>query len=320
MGKNIIICFDGTGNKFGKNNTNIVHTMELILKTNQQVACYDPGVGTVDLFGKARRNSISITLGKAFGYGINFNVLDGYKFLMRQFHPDDKLFIFGFSRGAFTARTLAGMLHKCGLIEDRCYNLLPAVSDLYFQQKNNKLAAQFKSIFSRQCKPHFIGIWDSVESLGYFLGKKFPDTVLNTDISYGYHAVAIDEKRKKFQVCLWDESKKKPHQTIEQVWFPGVHADIGGWYDERGLSDITLIWLLEKAKQCGLLLKPNWKDELKPDPLALMHESRKGLWKLWPVYSRKIPEKALIHKSVIERIKQKQDYHPSLPKAYTIVD
>lgn len=320
MSKNIIICFDGTGNQFGVHNTNVVHTMKQLPKSDQQVACYDPGVGTFDFMGKARKVNFNITLEKAFGYGLELKIFNGYKFLMRYYHPGDQIFIFGFSRGAFTARALAGMLYKCGLLEDLCYNLIPSVADIYFQQNNTSLAQQFKQTFCRSCKPHFVGVWDTVKSLGYFFGKSFSDEILNSEVCYGYQALAIDEQRQKFKPSLWDESRQAQHQRIEQVWFMGAHADVGGGYPERGLSDIALQWLLQKAQQCGLLLNANWQNTLSPDPLAPLHKSRTGKWKLWPAYTRVIPEGALIHKSVLARKANDKYYRPQLPDQFSLVE
>ena len=107
-------------------------------------------------------------------------------------------------------------------------------------------------------------MWDTVASLGYFFGKRFFDDNLHKKITYGYQAADIDEKRKKFPVSLWDEKNKAPEQTIEQVWFPGVHCDVGGFYDERGLSDGTLNWMIQKAKSAGVKFKDNSQENIAP--------------------------------------------------------
>ena len=134
---------------------------------------------------------------------------------------------------------------------------------------------------------------------------------------YGYHAISADEKRKKFPVSLWDEGRKRSHQTIEQVWFPGGHSDVGGWYAETGLSDIALKWMLENAKNKGLRLKEDWANELNPDPSDLIHESRTGLWRIWRPAVRRIPEGAKIHKSVFDRMNSQTNYQPqNLPDNY----
>ena len=135
-----------------------------------------------------------------------------------------------------------------------------------------------------------------------------------------YQAISIDEKRKKFPISLWDEDHLAPHQNLVQVWFAGVHSDVGGWYEQRGLSDITLIRMLENAEKHGLRLKPGWQADLKPDPLGQIHESREGFWRLWRPAIRRIPAGAKIHSSVRTRMEAKLGYSPRLPAKYTIVD
>lgn len=316
-GKNIVVCCDGTGNEYGRNNTNIVGTFSAVVRDVDQLAFYDPGVGTFDAWGHTvgkLAKKAGILWGQAFGTGLEQNVEDAYEYLMSRFEPDDKLFIFGFSRGAFTARALAGMLHKCGLLQKGSRNLIPYATKINFALDNGDVAEGFKNTYCHVCRPHFIGVWDTVASLGHIVpAKSFKDNVLNPDVSNGYHAVAIDEKRKKFPVSLWDESAKATRQTIEQVWFAGVHSDVGGWYDEKGLSDIALIWMLEKAEKKGLRLREGWKDNLKPDPLGPLHESRTGFWKAWRPAHRQIPEGAQIHQSAIDRARG-SDYDPKFPQ------
>lgn len=155
--------------------------------------------------------------------------------------------------------------------------------------------------------------------MGYFLGKSFFDDCLNAEVTHAYHAISIDEERSKFSVSLWDEEHLAPHQQVVQVWFPGVHSDVGGSYDERGLSDTALIWMLDNAQHIGLRLKDGWQDAFAPDPLGELHQSRKGLWRLWRPAPREIPEGANVHESVIHRAKQDPDYNPRLPERYTVV-
>ncbi len=319
MGKNIVVCCDGTGNEYGRNSTNVVGLFERILRDDQQIAYYDPGLGTFSSFRSPMLDRLGLMLGKAFGIGIEANIEDAYEYLMDRFQAGDRLFIFGFSRGAYTARCLAGMLNKVGLLQKGSRNLIPYAMRVYTTTGNDDIAAGFKRTYSHECKPHFIGVWDTVGSLGYFREKKFTNNRLNPDVSFGYQAAAIDEKRKKFPISLWDETSLAPHQTVEQVWFADVHSDVGGWYDERDLSDIPLEWLLGKAEQQGLRLHPGWRDNLKRNPAGPMHESRAGLWRLWRPVIRKIPEDAKIHKSVIKRSEMVQGYRPRLPNRYTVV-
>ena len=120
------------------------------------------------------------------------------------------------------------------------------------------MAPGFKRTYCHDCRPHLIGVWDTVGSMGWFWGRKFFDSTLNHDVKYGYHAVSIDERRKKFPANMWNEDVKADHQTIEQIWFAGVHSDVGGWYRDAGLSDIALEWMLDRAEARGLRLRPDW--------------------------------------------------------------
>ena len=301
--KNIVVCCDGTGNEYGRNNTNVVETYVLVVKDETQVAYYDPGVGT----GGWEYNEEDLTLramsDQATGYGLQKNVEDAYRYLMGCYEAGDQVHLFGFSRGAFTVRSLAGMLYKCGLLRADAGNLVEYASKLYNTARNKTVAKGFRRNFCRDCPVHFIGVWDTVDSLALNAGKRFHDGTLNPEVTYGFHALAIDEKRSDFKPCLWDEHNVKEYQTIEQVWFAGVHADVGGWYNTRGLSNITLHWMLSKAKGCGLRIHENKLASYKCDPHDKMHESYTGLWKIRGQDIRKIPSAAKIHKSVGERKK-----------------
>ena len=318
--KNIVICCDGTGNEYGPNNTNVVKLFQSVVRDVEQIAFYDPGVGTFSFLGRILGRRVGILLGKAFGKGLQQNIEDAYRYLMDRYLPGDRVFLFGFSRGAFTVRALAGMLHKCGLLQKGSNNLVPYASKIYNKPNNQQIAAGFKKTYCHECKPYFIGVWDTVGSLGWLRRKKVFDATLHEDVTYGYHAISVDEKRKKFPVSLWDETQKRAHQTIEQVWFPGVHSDVGGSYAEMGLSDIALAWMLKNAEQQGLRLKGGWADELKLNPSSLIHESRAGFWRMWRPAVRSVPEEAKIHKSVFDRMNSQTNYRPqNLPDEYTEV-
>jgi uncharacterized protein (DUF2235 family) len=320
VAKNIVVCCDGTGNEYGEHNTNVVDMYEPIIRNQNQIAYYDPGVGTFSVLGRTLGKKLGIMLGQGFGYGLTENIEDAYLYLMDRYEPGDKLFLFGFSRGAFTVRALAGMLHKVGLLQKGSNNLISYASQIYNTRGNGPIAEGFKKTYCHECKPYFIGVWDTVGSLGWFYGKQFFDDRLNKDIPNAYHAIAIDEKRQKFPVSLWNETELAEGQTVEQVWFAGVHSDIGGSYQEHDLSTITLIWMLENAEKHGLLLKEGWRESLVSNPLGAMHESRKGLWKIWPPVVRQIPENAKIHRSVITRMQALPEYTPPLPANYVVVD
>ncbi|UCE88690.1 MAG: DUF2235 domain-containing protein [Pseudomonadota bacterium] len=344
--KNIVICCDGTGNEYGKNNTNVVDLYSLCLKDDQQVTFYDPGVGTGGWEYDEELGELTAKHDQATGAGLQKNVNDAYEFLMESYEDGDKIYLFGFSRGAFTVRALAGMLHKCGLLRPDNDNLLEYVAKLYNTDKKkaakegkdiDAIATGFKATFSRSCPVHFVGVWDTVSSLVMNAGKRFYDATLNPEVKFAYHAVSIDERRKDFPVCLWDEVTVVPGQTIEQVWFAGVHSNVGGWYDERGLSNISLQWMLGKAKSHGALIdearasQPQYlgNPHEAGTPPGKFHESYAGFWRFRGSRRRKLPDGANIHKSVIDRIENAANkYKPeNLPdrveeirQKYKIVD
>ena len=312
MSKNIVICGDGTGNEYGENNTNVVKLYQSLNCNSGQIAFYDPGVGTLGKWRLARW--LHRTLKQATGIGIRKNVEDAYIYLMEKFEPEDRVFLFGFSRGAYTVRSLAGMLYKVGLLQPGNRNLVPYAWKMY--DKSEKTCDGFKRTYSRICKPHFIGVWDTVGSV-FGKRKRFLDVKLNPDVAHAYHAVAIDERRKKFPISLWDESRKSCGQDIQQVWFAGVHSDVGGSYRKSGLSDIALEWMLTCAEGKGLKTNANWWLNLHPDPCGKIHESRKKHWRLWRPVRRELPPGSKIHASVLIRRDQcSQSYEPVLPSSY----
>ena len=171
MGKNIVVCCDGTGNSYGMHNTNVVGVFDAIVKDDKQLGFYDPGVGTFSTLGRNSGRLVGKVLGKGFGWGLQDNIEDAYEYLMNCYERGDKIYLFGFSRGAYTARSLGGMLQKCGLLEKGSRNLLPYVSEVYNTPDNRAVAGGFKQTFCQPCAPYFIGVWDTVASLGYFFGK-----------------------------------------------------------------------------------------------------------------------------------------------------
>ena len=305
MSRNIIICCDGTGNKYEENKTNVVRTAEIAVKSEQQLVYYDPGVGTGG-FGYGMMKRIT---SQGSGGGLQQNVEDAYRFLMKTYGPEDRIYLFGFSRGAFTARSLAGMLYRIGLLRTNLDNLVKYASEVYNREGDN-LDQGFKETFCRPCRTHFIGVWDTVESLAFNEGKRFHDHKLNPETSHAYHAISIDEKRSKFPPTLWDESRPTPQQDMQQVWFAGVHSDIGGWYKDRGLSDIALEWMLRNAQGKGMQLSNHKMQQLQPDPLGKQHDSHKGVfWTAMGTHERQVPPKAKVHSSVRTRL-QNTDYKP----------
>lgn len=232
-----------------------------------QVKWYDKGVGT-DWYDRIA--------GGAFGLGLSRKIREGYKYLSDVYDDGDSVFILGFSRGAYTARSLVGMIRNCGLIaKGALTNPNPDDNDelmeayeLYRTRDGSPdsiRAQNFRNKYNaRIIEIAFLGVWDTVGALGIPIESfeefnkeqfEFHDTELSGIVKNAFHAVAVDEHREPYAATLWDP-KKKPDQTVEQRWFVGAHADIGGGYKDRRLSDMTLNWMQLKAQACGLQLDP----------------------------------------------------------------
>ncbi|MEE9443897.1 MAG: DUF2235 domain-containing protein [candidate division Zixibacteria bacterium] len=314
MSKNIVIFCDGTGNQYCKTKTNVSKLFEKIPNhTDEQIAYYNPGIGTLGSRVAVTRLGKLLTrlMGLAFAHGITRNIEDAYRFLMSTFEEEDKIFLFGFSRGAYTVRALAAMIMKCGLLYKGHENLIPYATKLYRSRKietNDKMAIEFRETFSKQCVPHFIGVWDTVKSVGLYDRIKFSDRKLNAAIKYGYHALSVDEKRIKFRPVLWELPVEG--QTIEQVWFAGVHSDVGGGYIEDGLSNIALKWMAQQADACDLTINMEEFNSIKLDYKDKIHNP---LWPIWWILGwvwRSIAEKSNIHETVNKRMREIKKYRP----------
>jgi uncharacterized protein (DUF2235 family) len=297
--KNVVLCCDGTANEFAQDRTNVVKLFYALEHgTARQVAFYHPGLGTMELpgaltgFGKWVRR----VLGLAIGYGLEADVRDAYVFLMQNFEPDDRLFLFGFSRGAYTVRVVASLLHMYGLIPKGNEPLVPYAIRMMTAdaQARFELANGFKDTFSIPCKPWFVGVWDTVSSVGWIANPlSVPYTANNPDIANGRHAISIDEHRAFFRQNQWHNTPPTPPGPVDmkQVWFPGVHCDVGGGYAEStsGLSKIALEWMLAEAHsrdlfldkaRTDLVLGKNGHGYMPPNATAEPHESLTLKW--WP--------------------------------------
>ena len=358
MAKNIVICCDGTGNEFGDRNSNVVKlfTVLSLEDPKAQVAYYDPGIGTMGANNALSSTAkwISKVLGLAFGYGLLDNVGDAYRFLMQNWEPDDRLYLLGFSRGAYTVRVLASMLYMFGLLPRNNEQLIPYIlrSLKRMDDAGEKLAFQFKKVFSLDCKPYFVGVWDTVSSVGWITD---PLTVRysrnNPDIHIGRHAISIDERRCFFRQNLWGDPVGD--QSYKQVWFAGVHSDIGGGYLERqsGLAKVTLQWMIAEAVAAGLKVDQPLVDEIlgrsggseyaPVNPYGMMHDSMCGAWKIleylprrhwnrnpppeyeWILYRkrpRSIPNGSVLHQAVLDRLNDPKTHYnpPNLPERYHV--
>jgi len=285
MSKNIVLCCDGTGNEVSaKEYSNVVKLYIQLAKDNptQQITYYDPGLGTMGVPGFSTRTITSATrlMGLAFGYGLRTNLADAYRYLMQHYEEGDRVFLFGFSRGAYTVRALGGMLYRCGLLKPGNENLIPHVIKRYFHRKRGKPdwkgMARIRKHFSRPCGVHFVGVWDTVKSVGICRRSLIlTDTANLKGVNHGRHAVSLNEKRSKYRPNLWNRPNDENYQ---QVWFAGVHSDIGGGYEECSLSDITLQWMIREAKPYGLDVDRLFDEPVEPDPPPKMHNP---LWPFW---------------------------------------
>ena len=329
--KNIVICCDGTRGKYDAEykNTNVVRLFERLCPDGkgkggerEQISYYDPGVGTYSPQRSRIRNWVAKRKGDISGRGVRANVEDAYKYLMDCYEPKDQIFLFGYSRGAYTVRALAGMLHKCGLLTKGSNHLVSYASEIYRGRDNVEMAAGFKRNFCRQCKPYFIGVWDTVASLGWVRREHFQDQRLNGDVTYGFQVLSIDERRKHFQVSEWDERTVPVGQTITQVWFPGSHADVGGQEADPRVSDITLEWMLRHADEEGLRLRADWRDSLHPDPAGTIRPNKWYWHLLGGMEDRTIRKDAKVHESaILRRDNSDNHYRPkNLPESYVKVE
>jgi len=339
MSKNIIICCDGTGNQFGEANSNVVKLFSVLEKNDpNQIAYYDPGVGTMteSLLKVTLGQRIRILKGLAFGAGLAENIEQAYQFLMENYEKGDKVYLFGFSRGAYTVRALAGFVFSCGLLPKGAANLIPYAWNIYRDfEKNKKFATKFKDTYARECRFHYMGIWDTVSSIGIFsLKKTLPYTANNPIIRNIRHALAIDERRAYYKANLLGRKYQK-FQNIKEVWFTGVHSDVGGSYpeEESHLSKISLKWLVDESINFGLLVDKGQYNKVvlgrksarakytfaKPNSLGKLHKSLASGWWILEYLPRRyatkklkyyipngrrreIPQDAFIHESVLERI------------------
>ena len=304
--KRIAIFADGTWNSPEQGgSTNVLQMARAVRPVAngvEQVAFYDWGVGT-------DRKKLA---GGISGAGIDKNIMDCYRFIVHNYNKGDKLFFFGFSRGAYTVRSLAGFIRNCGLIKREHADKIPAAYRLYRKRSklsgpNAEQAVKFRQDYAvADITPiEFTGVWDTVGALGIpvpfwgTLGEReflFHDTEPSKIIKHARHAVSIDENREDFEPTLWNH---KPELDLRQVWFAGVHSDVGGGYNEFGLSHCANQWMLKEATTFGLKFESHFVNSLQPDPVDKQHNERKGIYLFRKKNIRKI--NGPVHKSVKKR-------------------
>ena len=371
--KKIVLLSDGTGNGAAKRHkTNVwrlYHALDL--HSDDQIAMYDDGVGSQQFL-------LFKLLGGAFGWGLKRNVIELYKFLCRNYvageteEESDRIYLFGFSRGAFTVRVLAGLIDRCGLCTDfgserdlhaaaranyaiyrekyrgpRLARLFPRIRDRALLKDRSRLKTAVRP------KIEFIGVWDTVDAYGlpideladlwdrFIFAMRFRDRLLSGKVLKACHAVSIDDERHTFHPVLWDERTECDPDRIEQVWFPGVHSDVGGGYPRNGLALVALDWMISRVgasngDRSGLIFLSDLRDEYRRrcDWSGIQHDSRAGLRALYRYKPRNIEElcKAAgatgaetgppkLHRSAFERIGEKVvPYAPTgLPARYGVV-
>ncbi|HEX9931637.1 MAG TPA: DUF2235 domain-containing protein [Allosphingosinicella sp.] len=353
--KNIVVLCDGTGNEVLGDLSNVLKLFRIVRKDARQRVYYDPGVGTVgeDDEWRRRMQKLKGVFGLATGAGLDDNVLEAYRFLANVYEKGDRIYLFGFSRGAYTVRALAGFIHMIGLLRPDQVNIADYALTAYKRSGHRHEKVQRAAVrnaiaglladrspepagdrqgdgespdhkgfeaawafgratAARHVTIHFVGVWDTVASMVVPNGLTFqlrtlPFTRRNPSVRAFRHAMAIDERRRMFRLNRWDEGQpfvKNPFATpepeildqdCEQLWFCGVHSDVGGSYAEKesGLSKLPLIWMVEEAKKqglrtneamfkhlaCGIPREGATHEYVPPDPCGPMHVSLKGFWK-----------------------------------------
>lgn len=383
MAKRIIVLSDGTGNSAAQIwRTNVWRVFEsLDLKKSDQIAIYDDGVGTSSFKPMA-------LLGGAFGFGLKRNVLNLYKFLCRNYKSrtdyenlakaaggdqaqkseNDEIFLFGFSRGAFTVRVLSGLVLNQGLVnyasESDLDQKARAAYRKYRSERFPRINLEYpfrllRNLFATHThdkdervveKIRFIGVWDTVAAYGspvdeitrgfsqYIWPLELPNNQLSDRIEKACQALAVDEERTTFAPVLWDESKPlAADQSVSQVWFSGVHSNVGGGYPDDSLAKVSLDWMMAEAAACNLRFKKAEPDALKAiaaahDKDGRLYDSRSGLGGYYRYGPRKIKDYysdredgseclPKIHESVLARIQVGAHlYAPiGLPEKYEVV-
>ncbi|MEE1979369.1 DUF2235 domain-containing protein [Shewanella xiamenensis] len=333
MNKRIVICADGTWNRPEKDlkvdfPTNVLRLARAISPMaadgKPQQVFYDWGVGSY----------YDEVIGGATGRGLHKNIMDGYRYIVQNYSPGDEIYLFGFSRGAYTVRCLCGLINNCGILKRPDARLIQQAFDHYKKSSAPFAPSGDKSVEFRQKHSHesreikFVGVWDTVGAMGIpisFLGlfedkDEFYDTKIGRNVRVARHALAIDEHRSDFEPTIW---QLRDNIDMQQVWFAGAHSNIGGSYqpDKDGslLSDNALSWMIAEAERFNLSLEPHLTASLHPNPLATLHDSRRSFYRIKQPYLRPLdPNVApvLLHHSVKVRWDQDPQYRPKNLQTY----
>lgn len=330
MAKRIVLCCDGTWNRPDQAKggdptpTNVTKFAAAVARRDRygtpQVVVYHRGVGTA---------AGERLLGGAFGVGLSRIVRSAYRDLLAEYERGDQLFLVGFSRGAYVARSVAGLIRNCGILRPEHVGRIDDAYALYRSRAFGPHAIESQLFRRSYSYPsltvRFVGVWDTVGALGLpwsgipgvrWLNRRwsFHDTRLSGTVGAAFQALSIDEKRKPFAPAVWQLPDPEPGQVLEQVWFAGDHSNVGGGHVDSGLSDIALQWMARRAREQGLALVPGafGMDDavddgaamdgaaaaepgeglirFAPDPMGEMGDARKGFYRLWRAHIRPIGE------------------------------
>lgn len=328
---NIVICADGTWNRpeediekdFPTNVLRLARAIKPSSGKSKQHVFYDWGLGSYHS---------NLSAG-ATGRGIHKNILDGYRYIVQNYAHNDKIYLFGFSRGAYTVRALSGLINNCGILKRADARLISEAWKIYKSplKKNHPRGEAARAFRQQHChvsrKIHFVGVWDTVGALGIpfsLMGlfenhDEFYDTKMGSNVSIARHALAIDEQREDFEPTIWTP---RSGVDLKQVWFSGVHADIGGSYppDTSGLnaSDTPLAWMMDQATAAGLTIEPHLRASLREGSKANLHKSRNHVYRLKSPLHRPLvveDKPTAIHASVKDRYLADKNYRPARLKA-----
>uniref|UniRef100_A0A2P1CZG2 T6SS Phospholipase effector Tle1-like catalytic domain-containing protein n=2 Tax=unclassified Phormidium TaxID=2609805 RepID=A0A2P1CZG2_9CYAN len=345
--KRLVVCCDGTWHELtSAYPTNVLKLARLVKYTaddqTPQLVFYSSGSSREDV----NIPDLIDRLGdSAFRWGIDRLIQDAYRFLCMNYDPDsqDEIYLFGFSRGAYIVRCLAGMIYKCGLLRRSKIQEIRKAYELYrhseiahdsleaqeFRQENSKKLSQGATDLENNIPIKMLGCWETVGTLGipdvlplpaiekiWNINYQFYDATLSPIVENGFHAVAIDEKRQVFPSTPLKKNEKNPNQVVEEVWFAGEHSCVGGGNkDYRGLSDYALQWMLQKAQNLGLEFYSTENDsedfQIKPDPTTYFDNTVEGVYLLRGEGWRSIHSSRIaVHSSVVKRLKACPDYRP----------
>jgi uncharacterized protein (DUF2235 family) len=332
---NIVVCADGTWNRpeedLEKDHaTNVLKLARAIKPESgdlEQHVFYDWGLGSY-------HNAINAGI---TGNGIHKNIMDGYRYIVQNYNPGDKLYLFGFSRGAYTVRALCGLINNCGILKRPHAKLIEQAWRIYKSpgakyHPDGEGSAEFRQQYCQRSRAvHFVGVWDTVGALGIpfslmglLEGKdEFYDTKMGANVKTARHALAIDEERVDFEPTIW---LPRAGVDLKQVWFAGVHSDVGGSYGpdkETGncVSDLALGWMLDEAQTAGLVIEQHIRRELTNGLKAPLNKSRKHVFRFKKALHRDLLVKDIaikFHPSVKTRYESDPDYRP--PKLEALIN